>query len=203
MPQQLPTIPRVDKKTSYQGVKEALGALREAFLKSYLFDSASVTVVDNPGKGRSAEVNFPNQGPAGTARLPLQPYVSSESATPKISVYSGTFGLNAEASSGTSVPLIGATRIDAATPPRLTVAVGDILLYLKVTVDADGLITEVKVQSTSSASPPSPTLYTIYYVRLCTMVVTSPDIVTLGVFELAGSQSWELCGGSTPLWRLT
>jgi hypothetical protein len=62
MPQQLPTIPRVDKKTSYQGVKASLVALREAFLKSYLFDSASVTVVDNPGKGRSAEVNFPTQG---------------------------------------------------------------------------------------------------------------------------------------------
>jgi hypothetical protein len=62
MPQQLPTIPRVDKKTSYQGVKASLVALRAAFLKSYLFDSASVTVVDNLGKGRSAEVNFPTQG---------------------------------------------------------------------------------------------------------------------------------------------
>lgn len=72
MPQQLPTIPRVDKKTSYQGVKEALGALREAFLKSYLFDSASVTVVDNPGKGRSAEVNFPTQG-GGQETLVINP----------------------------------------------------------------------------------------------------------------------------------
>jgi len=202
MPQKIPEIPKVDKKTSYQGVKAILEKLRAEFVRSYLLDSTSISVVDNPGQGRSPEVNFPTQGPAGTT-LPLQPYVSSESGTPKISVYPGTFGLNAEASSGTSVPLIGATRIDAATPPRLTVAVGDILLYLKVTVDADGLITEVKVQSTSSASPPSPTLYTIYYVRLCTMVVTSPDIVALGVFELAGSQSWELCGGSTPLWRLT
>lgn len=72
MPQQLPTIPRVDKKTSYQGVKEALGALRDAFLKSYLFDSASVTVVDNPGKGRSAEVNFPTQG-GGQETLVINP----------------------------------------------------------------------------------------------------------------------------------
>tara|TARA_R110000868_G_scaffold363821_3_gene626243 strand:+ start:174 stop:617 length:444 start_codon:yes stop_codon:yes gene_type:complete len=72
MPQQLPTIPRVDKKTSYQGVKAALGALREAFLKSYLFDSASVTVVDNPGKGRSAEVNFPTQG-GGQETLVINP----------------------------------------------------------------------------------------------------------------------------------
>jgi len=72
MPQQLPTIPRVDKKTSYQGVKASLVALREAFLKSYLFDSASVTVVDNPGKGRSAEVNFPTQG-GGQETLVINP----------------------------------------------------------------------------------------------------------------------------------
>ena len=72
MPQQLPTIPKVDKGTSYQGVKAALGALRDAFLKSYLFDSASVTVVDNPGKGRSAEVNFPTQG-GGQETLVINP----------------------------------------------------------------------------------------------------------------------------------
>jgi hypothetical protein len=77
MPQQLPTIPKVDKKTSYQGVKASLGALREAFLKSYLFDSASVTVVDNPGKGRSAEVNFPTQG-SGTT--PTNAYRAGETA---------------------------------------------------------------------------------------------------------------------------
>lgn len=65
MPQQLPQIPQVDKQTSYQKLKAIVEKLREEFLRAYLFDSASVTVVDNPGKGRSAEVNFPNQGIGG------------------------------------------------------------------------------------------------------------------------------------------
>jgi hypothetical protein len=62
MPQQLPDIPKVDRKTSYQGLKGIVAKLRDEFIRSYLVDSASVTVVDNPGKTRSAEVNFPNQG---------------------------------------------------------------------------------------------------------------------------------------------
>ena len=62
MPNKLPDIPKVEKATGWQGVKKAVAKLREEFLRSYLLDSASVTVVDNPGKGRSAEVNFPNQG---------------------------------------------------------------------------------------------------------------------------------------------
>jgi hypothetical protein len=62
MPNKLPDLPKVDKATGWQGVKKAVAKLREEFLRSYLLDSASVTVVDNPGKGRSAEVNFPNQG---------------------------------------------------------------------------------------------------------------------------------------------
>ena len=62
MPQHLPQIPDVDKQTSYQKLKGIVAKLREEFLRSYLFDSTSVSIVDNPGKGRSAEVNFPNQG---------------------------------------------------------------------------------------------------------------------------------------------
>jgi hypothetical protein len=62
MPQKLPDIPKVDRKTSYQGLKGIVAKLRDEFIRSYLVDSASVTVVDNPGKTRSAEVNFPNQG---------------------------------------------------------------------------------------------------------------------------------------------
>ncbi len=65
MPQQLPDIPKVDRKTSYQGLKGIVAKLRDEFIRSYLVDSASVTVVDNPGKTRSAEVNFPNQGGGG------------------------------------------------------------------------------------------------------------------------------------------
>ena len=135
--------------------------------------------------------------------LPLEPFAASEEGTPKIGVTIGTFGTNAEYSVGAAVPLIDTTRIDADPAPRLTVAVGDILLYLKITVDSNGLITEVKVQKTASANPPSPTLYTIFYVRLCTMQVTAPAQVTLGTYELGGSQSFELCGGSNPLWSLT
>lgn len=72
MPQQLPDIPKVDRKTSYQGLKGIVAKLRDEFIRSYLVDSASVTVVDNPGKTRSAEVNFPNQGGGGaTATITL------------------------------------------------------------------------------------------------------------------------------------
>jgi hypothetical protein len=66
MPQQLPDIPKVDRKTSYQGLKGIVAKLRDEFIRSYLVDSASVTVVDNPGKTRSAEVNFPNQSGGAT-----------------------------------------------------------------------------------------------------------------------------------------
>jgi hypothetical protein len=73
MPQQLPQIPVVDKQTSYQGLKGIVAKLRDEFIRSYLVDSASVTIVDNPGKTRSAEVNFPNQG----ATLALTSYSDS------------------------------------------------------------------------------------------------------------------------------
>lgn len=142
-------------------------------------------------------------GAADADLLPLEPYAASADGTPKIGVTIGSFGTNAEYPVGAAVPLIGTTRIDADPAPLLTVAVGDKLLYLKVTVDSDGRITEVKVEKTSSVNPPSPTLYTIFYVRLCTMTVTAPAQVTLGTYELAGSQSFELCGGSSPLWSLT
>jgi len=56
MPQKIPEIPKVDKKTSYQKLKSIVEKLREEFIRSYLVDSTSVLVVDNPGKGRSPEV---------------------------------------------------------------------------------------------------------------------------------------------------
>jgi hypothetical protein len=56
MPQKIPDIPKVDKKTSYQKLKSIVEKLREEFIRSYLVDSTSVLVVDNPGKGRSPEV---------------------------------------------------------------------------------------------------------------------------------------------------
>ena len=59
MPQQIPQIPKVDNKTSYQGLKGIVAKLRDEFLSSYLVDSDSVTIVDNPGNTRSAEVNAP------------------------------------------------------------------------------------------------------------------------------------------------
>ena len=46
----------MDKKTSYQKLKSIVEKLREEFIRSYLVDSTSVLVVDNPGKGRSPEV---------------------------------------------------------------------------------------------------------------------------------------------------
>lgn len=56
MPQNIPEIPNVGKGTSYQKLKLIVEKLRKEFIKSYLVDSTSVLVVDNPGKGRSPEV---------------------------------------------------------------------------------------------------------------------------------------------------
>ena len=134
--------------------------------------------------------------------LPLQPYSATEDGTPKIGVNSGTFGSNAELNPGDAVPKIDGTRLDASPSPKLTVAVGDKLLYLKVTVNDDGRITAVTVEKTSSPDPPAPTLYTIFYVRLATLTVTS-DSVSVGTYELGGSQVFELCGGTYPVWTFT
>ena len=69
-------------------------------------------------------------------------------------------------------------------------------------VNDDGRITAVTVEKTSSPDPPAPTLYTIFYVRLATLTVTS-DSVSVGTYELGGSQVFELCGGTYPVWTFT
>jgi len=136
-------------------------------------------------------------------RLPLQPYDASVAGAAKIGVTNGTFGGNVEYTVGASVPLIGDTRIDYSKPPSLAVDPSSKLIYLKVTVDVNGAISEVKVQVTSDVNPPSPTLYTIFYVRLCTITVASNLSLSLGNYELGGSQTYELCGGTTNLYRLS
>lgn len=135
----------------------------------------------------------------GAALLALQPYVATEGETPKVGLAPGTFGSNAELNPGDAVPTIGGTRIDAVTPPKLTLDDGDRLLYLAVTVDGDGKITSVTVEHTADEDPPAPTLYTMFYVRLCTLTVSGAT-VTLGTYELGGSKTFELCGGTNPVW---
>ena len=137
------------------------------------------------------------------AMLPLQPYDASIEKATKIGVTNGTFGGNVELTVGASVPLIGGTRIDYSTPPSLDVSSDSKLIYLKVTVNLNGAISEVKVEVGSDVNPPSPTQYTIFYVRLCTIAVTSDGSLSLGSYELGGSQTYELCGGTTNLYRLS
>jgi len=59
-----PVIPEVDKKTSYQQLKKIVEMLRKLAVASHLTDSATVTIVDNVGGGRSAEV-IVGIGPVG------------------------------------------------------------------------------------------------------------------------------------------
>ena len=139
---------------------------------------------------------------AGTELLPLQPYDASTGSTPGISVWPGTFGQNAEASSGDSVPTISGTRIDNATPPVLTVSGSDTVIYLHESVDSSGKITASVVASGTSV--PTSTA-TDAYVQLCIITVTTgaSASVKCSAINLSGSQSFELCGGVTPIWYLT
>jgi hypothetical protein len=127
MPQQLPQIPAVNKQTSYQGLKGIVAKLRDEFIRSYLVDSASVTIVDNPGKSRSAEVNFPNQG----ATLALTSYNDSGTTYSLAALESVIVTWTpTTAISGTIVYLDAATTDKEIIFNRVLNSGGDIFLYL-------------------------------------------------------------------------
>jgi len=177
--------------------------LRRALYDFFKFNPADF-IVQASMTGFHIRANKQRVG--SSSLLPLQPYNASELDVPKIGVTMGTFGDNSVATPGASVPTIDGTRIDESPAPLLTLSASDVLLYLQVDVDTYGLITAVSVNSTSDPDPPANTPSTLY-VRLATVLVTIiPGVsatVTVGTPNLRGSQSYELCAGTTHLYRLT
>lgn len=176
--------------------------LRRALYDFYKFSPADF-IVQASLTGFQVRLARRSSG-SGATLLPLQPYNASELDVPKIGVTMGTFGDNSVATPGASVPTIDGTRIDESPAPLLTLSASDVLLYLQVDVDTFGLITAVSVNSTSDPDPPANTPSTLY-VRLATTLVTIiPGVsatVTLGTFNLGGSQGYELCAGTTHLYQ--
>lgn len=139
------------------------------------------------------------------ARVPLNIYGASTGATPKISAWNGTFGGNAYYAVGDEIPRMGGTKINVIPIPTLTVAVGNVLVYLEIDVNANGLITGSDYRATSSVNPPVNTL-TKLYVRIASIVVTivasKASVRVTAPQNLSGSQAYELCGGNDHLYRL-
>jgi len=137
-----------------------------------------------------------------TQLAPLQVYSVSDTS-PKISVKPGTFGQNAEATTGASVPTISGSRID--TPdgsgnyPTLVLSSADKLVYIEVDVNSSGLITGVKVNSSTLSDPPASTP-TALYVTLATINNSGGNMTITN--NLSGSQSYQLCAGTNHLYRL-
>lgn len=134
------------------------------------------------------------------ARTPLQVYNSSAGSTPRISVEPGTFGENAAETGGDGTPTIGGTSIYANPAPTLTVGATDVLIYLHVSVNAEGQITGVTVEKTSGSIPTSDE--SDLYVTLAGITVTTGALasVTVSAPNLTGSQAYELCGGTQHLY---
>jgi hypothetical protein len=150
-----------------------------------------------------APVDSPTVQPV--ARVPLNIYGASTGATPKISAWNGTFGGNAYYAVGDEIPRMGGTKINVIPIPTLTVAVGNVLVYLEIDVNANGLITGSDYRATSAVDPPANTLVKLY-VRIASIVVTvvasKASVRVTAPQNLSGSQVYELCGGNDHLYRL-
>lgn len=181
-----------------------LNAMRDAVIGNRILRAEGYEVHEHPGGTQLILDVAALLAGSSSSRLPLQPYDASAGATPKIKVAPGTFGGNAEAASGASVPTISGTRIDAATPPALTLGASDILIYLEADVDVAGLIAATSIHSTAAADPPAGDA-TVLYVRLASVAVTivgGTARVAVGTPNLRGSQTYELCGGVVHLYSL-
>lgn len=137
--------------------------------------------------------------------LPLNIYSVTDGATTGfISAFSGTFGGNTEVAPGAAVPTITdggvAVRIDAATPPKLTVPVGSILCFLQINVTSAGAVSNCFYSVTSGINPPANTTGTLY-VRIANLTVAGAVVTVSNPQNVRGSQTYELCGGDEHLTR--
>lgn len=113
----------------------------------------------------------------------LQIFDASEGATPKIGVTVGQFG--------GVVPKIGATFIDDATPPKLTVGAADTQVYIKGTAGSTGSVTLAEVLA-GDVVPDNDEDFV--YELIGTIVVTEDDPASVACTPLiGGSLSVELC----------
>jgi hypothetical protein len=144
---------------------------------------------------------------SGSGNLPLNIYSATSGATTGfISAFSGTFGGNTEVAPGAAVPTITdggvAVRIDAATPPKLTVPVGSILCFLQVNVTSAGAVSNCFYEVTSGINPPANTTGTLY-VRIANLTVAGAVVTVSNPQNVRGSQTYELCGGDSHLYALS
>jgi len=145
-------------------------------------------------------------GGSGSGNLPLNIYDVSTGSIAKFSAYNGTFGENAEATAGDSVPKLNGTRIDGSPTPTLSVTAGDKVVYLAVSVNSSGSITGVVYGVTTGINPPTSTTAALY-VKIANI---SPGIIggswAVGIVDpqnVRGSQTYELCGGDEHLYVLS
>jgi hypothetical protein len=146
-------------------------------------------------------------GIGGGGNLPLNIYSATSGAvTGFISAYSGTFGGNTEVAPGSAVPTITdggvAVRIDAATPPKLTIPSGSILCFLQVNVTSAGAVSNCFYAVTSGINPPANTTGTLY-VRIANLTVAGAVVTVSNPQNVRGSQTYELCGGDEHLYALS
>ena len=138
--------------------------------------------------------------------LPLNIFDVTTGTTARFSAYNGTFGENAEAAAGTSVPTLGGTRIDAIPVPTLSVTTGDRVVYLKVDVNSAGSITGVSYAVTSGINPPTSTTGALYVKIANISPGLSNGLAFVGIVDpqnVRGSQTYELCGGDEHLYVLS
>lgn len=168
------------------------GEIRRALYDFFRFNPKDFIV---QGSGTGFLVRLAKQSAGAAALLPLQPYEASSGGTAKVGITVGTFGDNAVATTGASVPVIDGTRIDEDPAPLLTLGKDDKLIYLQVDVDVNSQITAVTVLSTTDADPPANDVSTLY-VRLAEVAVNPAGTsATIGTPNLRGSQTYEQCAG--------
>lgn len=175
----IPEIPKVDKRTPYQDFKKAFMALRETVLRGWLTDGQGTTVTDSAGgSGRQVDIQpAPDWLQVAAALLPPLTLIAANDGDAKVSwIYGTVAGMDL-------------------TPDIIGVSDGDyIFAILTVSYDdTTGVWSASGVVSSSDSSVPAPDATHAYlslgYASVSGSVATAHP-------ALSGSQGWRRCGNN-------